>query len=89
MGFIRAHGLTDHPPNREDVSFSVDGSEVYEELYEWRGDPAEVHRRLAYALKRQHAHNQQTVEALFDRFRLACGALGAELLLWALALAVT
>jgi Mn-containing catalase len=74
---------------REDVSFSVDGPEVYEELYEWRDDLPEVHRRLAYALKRQHAHNQKAVEGLFDRFRLACATLGAELLLWALALAVT
>ena len=74
---------------REDVSFSVHGPEVYEELYEWRDDPAEVHRRLTYALKRQHERNQRSVEALFDRFRWACLALGAELLFWALALAVS
>ena len=74
---------------RTDLSFSVDGPKVYEELYELRDDPLEVHHRLAYDLRGRHETNQAIVERLFRVFRLACGALAVELLLWALALAVT
>jgi hypothetical protein len=74
---------------RADLSFSIDGPRVYEELFELRGDPLEVHHRLAYDLRRRHADNQRTVERLFSTFRLACGTLGVELAAWALALAVT
>jgi hypothetical protein len=58
-------------------------------LYDFRGDPLEVHHRVAYDLRRRHRHNQNIVERLFGTFRLACGALALELALWALALAVT
>jgi hypothetical protein len=74
---------------RSDLSFSIDGPRVYEELYALRGDPLEIHHRLAYDLRRRHTDNQRTVERLFGTFRLACGALGVELAAWALALAVT
>jgi hypothetical protein len=74
---------------RAELSFSVDGPKVYEELYELRGDPLEVHHRLAYDLRRRHADNQRTVERLFGTFRFACGALAFELTSWALALAIT
>jgi len=74
---------------RSDLSFSVDGPRVYEELYEFKDEPLEVHHRLAYDLRRRHGENQRTVERLFGLFRLACAALGLELALWALALAVT
>jgi hypothetical protein len=74
---------------RSDLSFSIDGPRVYEELYDLRGTPLEVHHRLAYDLRRRHADNQRTVERLFSTFRLACGTLALELAAWALALAVT
>jgi hypothetical protein len=74
---------------RSDLSFSLDGPRVYEELYEFRGNPLEVHHRLAYDLRRRHEDNQEIVERLFGTFRLACGSLACELALWALALAVT
>jgi hypothetical protein len=74
---------------RSDLSFSIDGPRVYEDLYELRSDVLEVHQRLAYDLRRRWLENQRTVERLFGTFRLACGALALELAAWALALAVT
>jgi hypothetical protein len=45
---------------RSDLSFSLDGPRVYEELYEFRGNPLEVHHRLAYDLRRRHEDNQRS-----------------------------
>jgi hypothetical protein len=51
---------------------------VYEELYEFRDRPDEVHRRLAYDLYRFWNENDAKLQRLFRAFWVAAGALGLE-----------
>jgi hypothetical protein len=44
---------------RSELSFSIDGPRVYEDLYELRSDALEVHQRLAYDLRRRWLENQR------------------------------
>lgn len=66
---------------RSSFTFSIFGSVVYEELYEFRDDLDEVHRRLAYDLDRFWEANDQAMQPLFSSFRIAAAAIGAEVIL--------
>jgi len=66
---------------KTDLTFSLAGSSVYEELYTYRDDLAEVHRRLAYDLDRFWESNDEVLGRLLVAFRIAAGALAAEVLL--------
>lgn len=65
-------------PKRERV-FSLIGSRTYEELYEFRENLEEVHRRLAYDLDRFWDANNSTLRGLLSWFRVATAALAAEI----------
>jgi hypothetical protein len=51
---------------------------IYEELYEFRHDVAEVHRRLAYDLQRFWEGNDVRLAPVRRAFRVAAYALAAE-----------
>ena len=69
--------------------FALNGPQVYEGLYEHADDPAEIHRRLAYWLQSFHAANAPKLEQRRARFRDAALALGAQVVLLAVALSVS
>jgi hypothetical protein len=71
------------------VIFALDGTRVYETLYEHEDDPLEVHRRLAYWLQSFHAENAPKIEQRRARFRDAALALGAQVVLLGVALGVS
>ncbi len=66
---------------RSSFTFSIFGSAMYEELYEFRDDMDEVYRRLAYDLDRFWEANDVAMQPLFSWFRRAAVALGAEVVL--------
>jgi hypothetical protein len=74
---------------KRDLVFSLAGSRVYEELYEFRDDIDEVYRRLAYDLDRFREHNDDALQALLRGFRTASIALAAEVIFLLLAVGGT
>jgi hypothetical protein len=66
---------------KTDFVFALVGSAVFEALYEFRDDPAEVCRRLAYDLDRFWEANDAKLQRLFWAFRLAVWALAIEVIL--------
>lgn len=66
---------------RSAFTFSVFGSTMYEELFEFRDDLDEVYRRLAYDLDGFWEANDAAMQPLFSWFRRAAVALGAEVIL--------
>ncbi|HWI75437.1 MAG TPA: hypothetical protein VNT55_25975 [Baekduia sp.] len=69
---------------REEIVFALDGAAVYERLYSFRDDSAEVHRRLAYDLRRFHDANDVLTRPVRQAFRVAAGSLVIEVLALAL-----
>lgn len=67
-------------PKRNRFVFALVGAGLYEGLYAVRNDLAEVYRRLAYDLDRFWDQNDAEMQKLFTSFRLAAGALAAEIL---------
>lgn len=65
---------------RSELYFSPAGSVLYEQLYAFREDLGEVHRRLAYELDRAWTRNEGQLQKLFLAFRVAAIALGVEVL---------
>jgi hypothetical protein len=66
---------------KRNLVFALVGSHVYEELYEFRDELDEVHRRLAYDLDRFWEANDRTLQRLLWGFRIAAAALGVEVVL--------
>jgi hypothetical protein len=66
---------------KRNLVFSLIGSRVYEELYEFKDDISEVQRRLAYDLDRFWVSNDRILRKTFFAFRVATWALGIEVLL--------
>lgn len=64
---------------KNELAFAFIGSRAYEEFYEFRDDMEEVHRRLAYDLDRFWDANNSALHRLLWWFRLAAGALAAEI----------
>jgi len=64
---------------RKGFVFALTGPGVYEELYEFKDDAAELHRRLAYDLQRFWECNDRRFQAIFDAFRLAVAGLVVEI----------
>jgi hypothetical protein len=71
------------------VVFALDADHVQEELSPFREDPAVYILRAAHGLRDAYLENQEVIKRRELVFRLALLALGAETLLWALALALT
>ncbi|MEV4420375.1 hypothetical protein AB0L40_10440 [Patulibacter sp. NPDC049589] len=69
--------------------FAIDPEEMYAELYDDRDDPAVYLRRAANALREAHAENLAKLDLRDLWFRISAILLGAQTLLWALALAVS
>jgi hypothetical protein len=66
---------------KNNLVFSLIGSRVYEELYGFRDELSEVHRRLAYDLDRFWKANDGLMQLVFRAFRIATWALAAEVVL--------
>jgi hypothetical protein len=66
---------------RRDLVFALAGSRLFEQLFAFSADPAEVHRRLAYDLDRFWVGNDRTITRVVSAFRLATIALGLEVAL--------
>lgn len=66
---------------KKNLVFAVIGSRMYEELYEFREDLGEVHRRLAYDFDRFWVANDRVLQRLFSAFRIAAWALVVEVAL--------
>jgi hypothetical protein len=58
--------------------FALSGRYVFENLYEFRHDTHEVHRRLTYDLQRFWEGNDLIMQRLFLAFRIAAAALAVE-----------
>lgn len=54
---------------------------MYEDLYEFRTDLAEVHRRLVYQLQRFWIDNTHELRPVLVAYRLAAAALALEVVL--------
>ncbi len=63
---------------RQGFVFSLSGPEIYERLYEFRGDVAELQRRLAYDHQRFWDANDVRLTPVRRAFRIAAYALAAE-----------
>lgn len=63
---------------RDGFVFSLNGPEIYEELYGFSDDIAEVHRRLAYDQQRFWEENDNRLAPVRRAFRVAAYALAAE-----------
>ena len=71
------------------VLFAVNANRVEDELFPFREDPAAYLLEAAHGLHNAYIENEQVIERRELVFRLALLALGAETLLWALALALS
>lgn len=67
-------------PKARRFVFSLEGSVVFEELYEFREDMPEVYRRLTYDLDRFWDENDAVMTQLFRAFQIAAFALAAEII---------
>jgi hypothetical protein len=74
---------------KRNLVFSLAGPRVFEELYEFKGNAAEVHRRLAYDLHRFWEQNDEKLQRLFRAFWLAALFLGLEVVLLLISFAGT
>jgi hypothetical protein len=82
LAFLMAVGASVYIllPKRNKFVFALVGARLYEGLYAVRDDLAEVYRRLAYNLDRFWDDNDAEMQKLFISFRVAAGALSAEIL---------
>ena len=71
------------------VLFAINADRVHQELDPYREDPATYLLEAAYGLHNAYLDNETIIERRQLVFRLALLALGAETLLWVLALALT
>lgn len=60
--------------------FALEGTRVYEELFAFRDDPAEVHRLLAYDMERFWAENDERITPARRALHIAAWSLGVEML---------
>jgi hypothetical protein len=58
------------------------GSVLFEAEFDDPGGLPETYRRLAYWLERYHDANQEVIDGLFAKYRLAALAVLAQVLLW-------
>jgi hypothetical protein len=65
---------------KDNLVFSLVGTAIYERLYEFREDPSELYRRLAYDMDRFWNSNDEKLQRLFTAYRAAAAALVVEIL---------
>jgi hypothetical protein len=68
-------------PKPDKFVFSLEGSIVFEELYEFRDEMPEVYRRLTYDIDRFWEENDEVLGRLLRWFQVAAVALAAEIML--------
>jgi hypothetical protein len=66
---------------KKHLIFALAGPAIFEGLFEFREEMAEVYRRLAYDLDRFWEENDAVMLKLFHAYRIAAGALAMEVLL--------
>lgn len=71
------------------VSFAVNADHMYDELSPYRENPEVYLLKAARGLRNVYLRNETAIERREIVFRLALVTLGAETLLWTLALALT
>jgi hypothetical protein len=59
--------------------FALEGARVYEELFAFRDDPAEVHRHLAYDMQRFWMKNNERMAPVRWALRIAAWSLAVEM----------
>ena len=64
---------------KRSLVFALVGSRLFEELYEFRSELDEVHRRLTYDLDRFWESNDRIMQRVIWAFNVATGALAAEI----------
>lgn len=64
------------------MALALDGRELYRDFWHLRADVAELHRALAYSLSRLGAENHRVLARLHSSYRVASGALVAQVILW-------
>jgi hypothetical protein len=69
--------------------FSLDGTKLFEELYDFRDDAPELRRRLTYWLESFWRANQSKVDELSRWFLAAAVGLVGQLVFWSWSLADT
>lgn len=70
-------------PSRNAWKFRLQATPLLEDFGPETGRTiADMHRHLAICMEAHWDHNQSQLKPLFARFQWACGALGAEVLLW-------
>ncbi len=74
---------------KEDLVFTLIGREIFEQLYPFRDDMPEVHRRLAYDLERFWSENDATLQRVFLAVRVGAWALVTEVVVLLAALSDT
>ena len=67
-------------PRTNEFVFALSGTDLYEGLYSVRDDLTEVHRRLAYDLRRFWNDNDERLQPMFRAYRLGAAALVVEIL---------
>jgi hypothetical protein len=71
-----------------ELRFAFDARRTYDELYPLSGNVAEAQLRIAYSARDRYVENKAVIDRLELAFQAAVLTLGAQTLLWALALAV-
>jgi hypothetical protein len=66
---------------KRNLIFSLVGSRVFEELYEFKDELAEVHRRLTYDLDRFWDSNERVLRRTYLAFTVATWSLAVEVVL--------
>jgi hypothetical protein len=72
-----------------ELRFAIDARATYTDLYPLLDDPAEAQLRVAYGARDRYTHNKKSIDQLELAFQAAVLMLGAQTVLWALALAVS
>jgi hypothetical protein len=70
------------------LRFAFDARHTYEQLYPLAESVSEAQLRLAYSARDRYLDNKDVIDRLEAAFQGAVLSLGAQTLLWALALAV-
>jgi hypothetical protein len=71
-----------------ELRFAFDARRTYAELYPFSGNVAEGQLRVAYSARDRYVENKVVIDRLELAFQTAVLTLGAQTLLWALAVAV-
>jgi len=81
-------GLSLVVPWPRELRFAFDARTTYQELYPFAAAVAEAQLAVAYSARDRYRENRTIIDTLELLFRAGVLSLGAQTILWALALAV-